>query len=102
MQLKNYDPFPTTLPIIIEDSTFLYPFMITPLFLTKREDVDAVSFAMENNLLVFIATTRDEHEGSRDISDINRVGCYRLYYEKGSPFPGLVGLKDYLFPGVLG
>ncbi len=97
MQLKNYDPFPTTLPIIIEDSTFLYPFMITPLFLTKREDVDAVSFAMENNLLVFIATTRDEHEGSRDISDINRVGVIGSIMRK-VPIPD--GRVKILFQGL--
>ncbi len=42
MQLNNYEPFPATLPIIVEDDTFLYPFMITPIFLNKKEDIDAI------------------------------------------------------------
>jgi len=74
MQLSNYKPFPTQLPIIIEDNLFLYPFMISPLFLTKKEDIDAATYAMDNNSLIFLTTTKDGFEGSRELEDINAIG----------------------------
>lgn len=74
MQLSNYEPFPTELPIIIEDNIFLYPFMISPLFLTKKEDIDAATYAMEKNSLIFLTNTKDGFEGSRELDDINSIG----------------------------
>ena len=74
MQLSNYEPFPTELPIIIEDNIFLYPFMISPLFLTKKEDIDAATYAMEKNSLIFLTNTKDGFEGSRELDDINTIG----------------------------
>ena len=74
MQLSNYEPFPTQLPIIIEDNLFIYPFMISPLFLTKKEDIDAASYAMEKNSLIFLTTTKEGLEGSRELKNINAIG----------------------------
>ncbi|MCH9739452.1 MAG: endopeptidase La [Epsilonproteobacteria bacterium] len=74
MQLSNYDPFPTQLPIIIEDNLFLYPFMISPVFLTEQEDIDAATYAMEKNALLFMTTTKEGHEGSREEDNVNPVG----------------------------
>jgi len=36
MQLKDYDSFPDTLPMVVEDNMFLYPFMIAPLFIESE------------------------------------------------------------------
>jgi len=74
MQLSNYEPFPTQLPLIIEDDIFLYPFMISPIFLKEQKDIDAATFAMEKNSLLFLTTTKDGFEGDREIDSINRVG----------------------------
>ena len=74
MQLSNYEPFPTQIPLILEDKLFLYPFMISPIFLTKKEDIDAVSYAMEKNSLVLLSTTKEGFEGSRDEKDIHKIG----------------------------
>ncbi len=74
MQLSNYEPFPTELPIIIEDNIFLYPFMISPLFLTKKEDIDAATYAMEKNSLIFLTNSKEGFEGSRELDDINTIG----------------------------
>ena len=52
MQLSDYDAFPNTLPIVVEDELFLYPFMISPIFLTDQKDIDAATDAMENNSLL--------------------------------------------------
>jgi len=74
MQLSNYEPFPTQVPIIIEDELFLYPFMISPIFLTKKEDIDAATFAMEKNSLILLTTTKESFEGSREEENIHKIG----------------------------
>ena len=74
MQLSNYEPFPTQVPIIIEDDLFLYPFMISPIFLTKKEDIDAATFAMEKNSLILLTTTKESFEGSREEENLHKIG----------------------------
>jgi ATP-dependent Lon protease len=74
MQLNNYEPFPTQLPIIIEDNLFLYPFMISPIFLTNQEDINAATYAMEKNSLLFLTTTKEGEEGSREEHAIHKYG----------------------------
>lgn len=74
MQLSDYDAFPTTLPIIVEDELFLYPFMISPIFLTDQKDIDAASDAMENNSLLFVASSMPGKEGTHDFDSIYKVG----------------------------
>jgi len=74
MQLSDYDAFPTTLPIVVEDELFLYPFMISPIFLTHQEDIDAATDAMENNSLLFVTSSKIQREGSRVFDDIYEVG----------------------------
>ena len=74
MQLSDYDAFPTTLPIVVEDELFLYPFMISPIFLTDQKDIDAATDAMENNSLLFVTSSVAEKEGSRDFNAMYKVG----------------------------
>jgi len=74
MQLSDYDAFPTTLPIVVEDELFLYPFMISPIFLTDQKDIDAATDAMENNSLLFVTSSVAEKEGSRDFDAMYKVG----------------------------
>ncbi len=74
MQLKDYNKFPTELPILIDDELFFYPFMISPIFLTEESDIEAVNRAMENNSLLFVTTTKPDHEEKRDFDDIYEVG----------------------------
>ena len=73
MQLSNYEPFPTQIPVVIEDELFLYPFMISPIFLTKKEDIDAVTYAMERNSLILLTTTKEGFEGSREEENIHKI-----------------------------
>jgi len=74
MQLSDYDAFPTTLPIIVEDELFLYPFMISPIFLTHQKDIDAVTDAMENNSLLFVTSSIAGKEGSREFDAMYKIG----------------------------
>jgi ATP-dependent Lon protease len=74
MQLSDYDAFPNTLPIVVEDELFLYPFMISPIFLTNQKDIDAATDAMENNSLLFVTSSMAGKEGSRDFDAMYKVG----------------------------
>ena len=60
MRLKDYDSFPDTLPMIIEDDMFLYPFMIAPLFIKSDLNKRAVEYAIDNNKLLVVTMSMDE------------------------------------------
>ncbi len=74
MQLNHYEAFPTILPVVVEDDLFLYPFMISPIFLSSQQDIDAATYAMENNSLLFVTTTKEGNEGNRNFDNIYTYG----------------------------
>ncbi len=74
MQLSHYSSFPTDIPIIAEDELFLYPFMISPLFLSDEKDIKAAALAIENNSLVLVCPTKSAEEGSHDFEGIYKAG----------------------------
>ncbi len=74
MQLSDYDAFPNILPIVVEDELFLYPFMISPIFLSNQKDIDAATDAMEDNSLLFVTSSMAGKEGSRDFDAMYKVG----------------------------
>ena len=74
MKLINYDDFPTDIPVIAEDELFLYPFMISPLFLSDDENIKAATEAIENNSLVIVCPTKPTMEGNRDYDSLYDAG----------------------------
>lgn len=74
MQLSDYNNFPTDLPVVIEDEQFLYPFMISPIFLSDQENINAVNKALEDNSLILVASTKLAHEGERSFESVYDVG----------------------------
>ena len=74
MKLSDYSAFPTTLPIIVEDELFLYPFMISPIFLSDEENILAAQKALEDNSLVLICPSKEGKEGQRDFESIYPAG----------------------------
>lgn len=74
MELDNYDEFPQVLPILIEKEIFLYPFMITPLFIEDNENIEAVDYAVNNNKLLFVACAKDDIQESRKANGFYDVG----------------------------
>jgi len=97
MKLSDYDEFPTTLPIVVEDELFLYPFMISPMFLDKQKDIEAVTFAMENNSLIFVTSSVEGKEGSRNIQDVYAYGVIGSIMRKVHMSDGRVKI---LFQGL--
>lgn len=74
MQISDYDAFPNTLPVIVENDFFLYPFMISPIFLSNSKDIAGVNYAMDNNSLIFVTSSISDKEGNRDFDSIYKVG----------------------------
>ena len=74
MQLNHYSSFPSDIPVIVEDELFLYPFMISPIFLSDEKNIEAANFALENDTLVMICATMEGKEGEREFDAIYPVG----------------------------
>ncbi|MCJ7764522.1 MAG: LON peptidase substrate-binding domain-containing protein, partial [Thiovulaceae bacterium] len=97
MQLDNYKDFPTDLSVIAEDDIFLYPFMISPLFLNDEKNIAAATEAIENDSLIIVCPTRDDHEGERDFEAIYDAGVIGSIMRKVSLPDGRVKV---LFQGL--
>ena len=74
MQLSNYGNFPEKLPIIVEDDLFLYPFMISPIFLSDQHNIDAANLALDTNSLVLVVPAKSGLEGERNFDSIYSCG----------------------------
>lgn len=74
MKLSNYGEFPANIPVIVEDELFLYPFMISPLFLSDDENIAATTKAIEENTLVIVCPSKESHEAERTVDAIYNAG----------------------------
>ncbi|MBP5778785.1 MAG: LON peptidase substrate-binding domain-containing protein, partial [Campylobacter sp.] len=66
--------FPANLPIIVEDDIFLYPFMIAPIFIADDKNVNALDYAMDNNSMVMVVSSKSEFNGYRNFEGIYNAG----------------------------
>jgi ATP-dependent Lon protease len=97
MQLSHYSSFPTDIPIIAEDELFLYPFMISPLFLSDDKNIKAAALAIENNSLVLVCPTKPDEEESREFEGIYQAGVVGSIMRKVSLPDGRIKV---LFQGL--
>ena len=97
MKLSNYGDFPADIPVIAEDELFLYPFMISPLFLSDKENINAATKAIDNNSLVIVCTSKAGHEGERDFDALYDTGVVGSIMRKVSLPDGRVKV---LFQGL--
>ena len=97
MKLSDYNAFPADLPIIVEDNLFLYPFMISPLFLSDEENIRAATDSLEHNSLVLVCTAKSGMEHGRDFSSIYNAGVIGSIMRKVDLPDGRV---EILFQGV--
>ena len=74
MKLSNYDEFPADIPVIAEDELFLYPFMISPLFLSDEDNINAATKAIDENSLIIVCSTKPNYEGERDFDSLYDAG----------------------------
>ena len=97
MNLSDYSAFPTTLPVIVEDDIFLYPFMISPIFISDEANIAAAEKALQDNSLILVAPSKEGHEGERNFEAIYPVGVIGSIMRKVSLPDGRVKL---LFQGL--
>ncbi|MEA3290044.1 MAG: endopeptidase La [Campylobacterota bacterium] len=75
MQLTDYDSFPDRLPILVEQSMFLYPFMIAPIFINDEQNINAVEYAINNNKLITVAVSSEtKDDNSSEFYNVAVVG----------------------------
>ena len=74
MKLSNYGEFPADIPVLAEDELFLYPFMISPIFLSDEKNISAASKAMEESSLVIVCSTKPSKEGERNYDSLYNAG----------------------------
>jgi len=97
MQLSHYSSFPVDIPIIAEDELFLYPFMISPLFLSDEKNIKAAALAIENNSLVLVCPTKADEEGNYEFDSIYHAGVVGSIMRKVSLPDGRIKV---LFQGL--
>lgn len=75
MQIEEMQNYPSDLPILVEDELFLYPFMITPIFISDSANMKALDLAIKNDSMLFVAPSKLENGRSFDeIYDCGVVG----------------------------
>ncbi|MCW8838737.1 MAG: endopeptidase La [Thiovulaceae bacterium] len=97
MNLSNYGEFPADIPVIAEDELFLYPFMISPLFLSDEDNIDAATKAIEESSLVIVCSTKPGHDGERTSDSLYEAGVIGSIMRKVSLPDGRVKV---LFQGL--
>ncbi|NOJ64951.1 endopeptidase La [Helicobacter pylori H13-1] len=69
------EDFPKILPLLVEEDTFLYPFMIAPIFLQNNASIKALAYAKSNKSLVFIACQKDKlNDNEAPYYDVGVIG----------------------------
>ncbi len=69
------EDFPKVLPVLVEEDTFLYPFMIAPIFLQNNASIKAAAYAKSNKSLVFIACQKDRlNDNEAPYYDVGVIG----------------------------
>jgi ATP-dependent Lon protease len=68
------DIFPAAVPVVGIDDIFIYPFMIVPIFLENKKDIEAVRYSMKNDSPVMLCLTKNNTEGERNIDNFYQMG----------------------------
>ena len=97
MQIYESKMFPAQLPVIVEDELFLYPFMITPLFLSDEENIEALNLALESQSPILVVPTKAQNEGAREFNSIYDAGVIGTVMRR-VPLPD--GRVKILFQGT--
>lgn len=97
MQLINQKKFPSIIPIIIEEESFMYPFMIAPIFISDSANIKAINKALENKELVFVGCAKSTKQSTKDAQSFYDVGVIGSIMRKVNLPDGKVKI---LFQGI--
>ncbi|MBS4241479.1 endopeptidase La [Campylobacter vulpis] len=75
MELEDIVAVRQIFPVLIEDELFLYPFMITPIFINDSKNSSALDKALKDDNMIFVAPSKYENGRSFDeIYDCGVIG----------------------------
>ncbi|WP_038815858.1 endopeptidase La [Campylobacter jejuni] len=94
MQIEEIQNYPANLPVLVEDELFLYPFMITPIFINDSSNMKALELAIKNDSMLFVAPSKLEN--GRNFDEIYSCGVIGTIMRK-VPLPD--GRVKILFQG---
>ncbi|EQA3542251.1 endopeptidase La [Campylobacter jejuni] len=94
MQIEEIQNYPANLPVLVEDELFLYPFMITPIFINDSSNMKALDLAIKNDSMLFVAPSKLEN--GRNFDEIYNYGVIGTIMRK-VPLPD--GRVKILFQG---
>lgn len=94
MQIEEIQNYPANLPVLVEDELFLYPFMITPIFINDLSNMKALDLAIKNDSMLFVAPSKLEN--GRNFDEIYNCGVIGTIMRK-VPLPD--GRVKILFQG---
>ncbi|EDP6341648.1 endopeptidase La [Campylobacter jejuni] len=94
MQIEEIQNYPANLPVLVEDELFLYPFMITPIFINDSSNMKALDLAIKNDSVLFVAPSKLEN--GRNFDEIYNCGVIGAIMRK-VPLPD--GRVKILFQG---
>lgn len=97
MQLINQKKFPSIIPIIIEEESFMYPFMIAPIFISDSANIKAINKALENKEPVFVGCAKSTKQSTKDAQSFYDVGVIGSIMRKVNLPDGKVKI---LFQGI--
>lgn len=83
--------FPTILPILIEDSGFVYPSTINPIIIDNDANIEALAKSQDSNDVIFITTTKDGEGGFYEVGVVGNV-MRKVSYPAGK--------TKFLFQGI--
>ena len=94
----DLEDLPSKLPLMLEMESFLYPFMISPIFVSNEENIQAIEFALENNSPLVVSPIRKDVDETAPLFDrFYDVGIIGSIMRKVSLPDGRVKI---LFQGV--
>jgi ATP-dependent Lon protease len=73
MENMQNGAFPTIMPLIVQSDLFLYPFMISPLFLSEENNIAAANEAVVNHAPVMVVTAKENGDGFYDAGTIGTI-----------------------------
>lgn len=97
MQLINQKKIPSIIPIIIEEESFMYPFMIAPIFISDSANIKAINKALENKEPVFVGCAKSTKQSTKDAQSFYDVGVIGSIMRKVNLPDGKVKI---LFQGI--
>ncbi|WP_199769146.1 endopeptidase La [Helicobacter cynogastricus] len=69
------EKFPSVVPVIVEEETFMYPFMIAPIFINSEANIKAANKATQDkNDLIFVSCAKNGEQEADKFYDVGVIG----------------------------